>query len=64
MQDIDQAKSGAKITGAILLIASMIIIGVGYNRVSVLLIWIFAPILVVSFVLFFVFIYRIIKFKK
>lgn len=64
MNDLKQAKSGAKVSGVILLIGTMVLIAAGYNQATIILLWIFAPILLVSFVLFFLFLYRLYKLKQ
>jgi hypothetical protein len=64
MDDLKQAKSGVKISGVVLLIGAMVLIAAGYNQATIILLWIFAPILLVSFVLFFLFLYRVYKLKQ
>ena len=64
MNDLRQAKSGLKISGIILLISAMVLIATGYNRVTIILLWIFAPIILVSFILFFLFLYRMYKLNQ
>jgi Flp pilus assembly protein TadB len=63
MQDIKQSISGAKLSGFILLLGLMLLLILGVTNASILIFWIFLPVLLVSFVLFLVFIYKIIKHK-
>lgn len=62
MQESKQIKSGIKISVIVLLLT--IIVAAFGSYYSLLILWIFAPLIIVSLVLFFVFLYRLIKLLK
>jgi CHASE2 domain-containing sensor protein len=62
MQESKQIKSGLKLSGFVLLLA---IIAAGFGSYfSLLILWIFAPVIIVSLILFFVFLYRLASSKN
>lgn len=64
MEELKRIKSGLKISGAVLLIGLAVVLAAGFGKATILIVWFFTPVLITSFVLFFVFLYRIYKMKK
>lgn len=61
---LKKAKSGAKITGFIVVLGIMAIIAAGYNLATMLILWVFTPVFLVSLILFVLYLYRIYKLKN